>query len=145
MLLGVKVAEGVVFFHTTGFFGWTGCPMGFDAIGRPLTRRILRLAPPSVISRYADDFALLALQKYMHELQGGTEKSIDLTMPGGVSLGKRVTECLRTSIIGFDVDLVTQLANPNETEREKLLLHFFAFNPGESHTLSEWQCVASLV
>jgi hypothetical protein len=49
-------------------------------------------------------------------------------MPGGVSMGKRVTECLRTSIIGYDVDLVTGLANPNESGREKLLLHFFAFD-----------------
>ena len=138
MLLGVKVAEGVVFSHTTGMVGWTGSPMVFDAIGRAVTRRITRLAPPSVTSRYADDFALLTLLKYISELQGGAEETIDLTMPGGVSLGKRVTECLCTAIIGFDVDLVTELANPNETGREKLLLHFFAFNPAESHTLPEW-------
>ena len=144
MLLGVLVAEGVVFFHTTGMFGWTGCPMVFDAIGRAITRRVRRLAPPSVTNRYADDFALLALVEYISEAQGGTEGTIDLTMPGGVSLGKRVTACLRMAIIGFDVNLVSELANPNESGREKLLLHFFAFNPAESHTLAEWQCVASL-
>ena len=76
------MAEGVWFFHTTGFFGWTGCPMVFDAIGRALTRGIIRLAPPSVTKRYADDFALLALLKYINELQGVTEETIDLTMPG---------------------------------------------------------------
>ncbi len=80
----------------------------------------------------------------MSQLQGGTEESIDLNMPGRLSMGKRVTECLRTSIIGYDVDLVTGIANPNESGREKLLLHFFAFNPRESHTLAEWQRVASL-
>ena len=47
-------------------------------------------------------------------------------------------------LLGWDVDLMTELANPNDGGREKLLFYFLTFDTEVSHSLVEWQRIASL-
>lgn len=143
MLLGVRVSEELVFFHITGMFGWTGCPMVFACPVRAIARWIdARSETPNDV--FADDFVDLALTIKASAKQALVGCGINGTFPKGVSLGKQCTPALRQFVLGWDVDLVTELVNPTVAGCEKLLLYFFLFDTSLSHTLVEWQRLASI-
>ena len=127
----------------TGMFGWTGCPMVFACIGRAMLRRI-RLQSDSPTDLYVDDFIMFTLKGRGREQQRMVEEVIDSTFPGGVDLQKRRPPGPAQEILGWDVDLRTGLVNPNVKGREKLLLYFFTFNTDISHSIQEWEQLASL-
>jgi len=143
MLMAVCIATGLIFMFLTGMFGWTGCPMVFACIGRAMLRRI-RLQSDSPTDLYVDDFIMFTLKGRGREQQRMVEEVIDSTFPGGVDVQKRRPPGPDQEILGWDVDLRTGLVNPNVKGRKKLLLYFFTFNTDISHSIQEWEQLASL-
>jgi hypothetical protein len=143
MLMAVCIATGLIFMYLTGMFGWTGCPMVFACISRAMLRRI-RIRSDSPTDLYVDDFIMFTIKGRGKAQQKMVEEVIDSTFPGGVDTQKRRTPGPAQEILGWDVDLQTGLVNPNVKGREKLLLYFFTFNTSVSHSIQEWEQLASL-
>ena len=117
--------------------------MVFACIGRAMLRRI-RLRSDSPTDLYVDDFIMFTVKGRGKEQQRMVEEVIDSTFPGGVDAQKRRAPGPAQEILGWDVDLRTGLVNPNVKGREKLLLYFFTFNTDTSHSIQDWEQLASL-
>ena len=143
-LLATQVAVGVVMIYIAGCFGYHACPLIFGVFSRAITR-VLAVRCCGVVFVYVDD-----LIGFSHVSSAGADQTvaqeliIDIFGPDSLA-DKSLLPCLSGEVLGWTVDLNTELVRPNDKGIRKLMFAFFMVDLKATHwPLQQCQMLASL-
>ena len=140
--LACALTGGITMIYTTGYFGWTGTPFGFDVISRVL-RRGIRTRIRGEVDVYVDDFMgashvddaasdLSTAERYAEELLG----------PDAIAKDKRALG-RRLDFIGYTVDLDQKLVTIKRANFLKTLYGFMTTDILKKQSVAHLQRLAS--
>ena len=140
------VWHGYVVFHLVGLFGWGSAPIVFGLLSRAWLRLVRSLISHlCCIHIYVDDSVGLCLIPDGPRCQTLTRQSgLDLFGPGSMDPAKSCPPCQVQTVIGWQVNLVTQTLRPSDRGIDKLFFAFFSFNISTRVSLHLCQVLASL-
>ena len=144
LLMASQVDDELFMIQIQGNFGPTGIPMAFNLPMRALKRRISTLID-GVVEKYVDDFMGLSHHSTALSDQIISQKECDkLWGINSVSKKKTVSPTSRADILGWTVDLNTELVRPSDRGIDKLLFAFFFVDTSRPQTQKMYQLLASL-
>ena len=143
-LLATQVAAGIVMIYLSGCFGYHACPLIFGVFSRAIARAVAIHCAGSV-HIYVDD-----LIGFSHVSVAAIDQSIaqDIIIRtfGPTSLAdKSLPPSLSGEVLGWTIDLVSELIRPNDKAIRKLMFAFFSVDLQASRwPLQRCQMLASL-
>lgn len=143
--LAFTFAEGLIMIMICGFFGWTGAPQVFANFSRGMLE-IVRAAIVGVVFIFCDDFIGFGHRDEVDRDQLIAQQVIVRTFGDDAWADEKcVTPCVRTEILGWWVDLISETVRPSDKGIRKLTFSFFMVKTNDKYWELEFcQLLASL-
>jgi hypothetical protein len=143
-LFGVEIC-GFIFIFIVGLFGWCGAPIVFALLSRAFQRLLTNRIPRGCFNLFVDDVISLSLVRDADAVQTEVHVWGDAMFGvGAMEITKKIPPSLRQVVIGWQVDLATELIRPSDRAINKLLFVFFSFDFDLPQQLKLCQAIASL-
>lgn len=143
-LLATQVAAGIVMIYLSGCFGYHACPLIFGVFSRAIARAIALRCAGSV-HIYVDDVIGFSHVSVAAVDQSIAQEIIIRTFGPKSLADKSLPPSLSGEVLGWTLDLVSELIRPNDKAIRKLMFAFFFVDLQASRwPLQRCQMLASL-
>lgn len=143
-LLATQVAAGIVMIYLSGCFGYHACPLIFGVFSRAIAR-VLALACAGSVHIYVDDLIGFSHVSNASVDQSIAQEIIIRTFGPNSLADKSLPPSVSGEVLGWTIDLVSELIRPNDKAIRKLMFAFFSVDLHASRwPLQRCQMLASL-
>lgn len=143
-LLATQVASGIVMIYLSGCFGYHACPLIFGVFSRAIAR-VIALQCAGSVHIYVDD--LIGFSHFsVAETDQSMAQGVIIRTFGPKSLAdKSLLPSLSGEVLGWTIDLASELIRPNDKAIRKLMFAFFSVDLHATRwPLQRCQMLASL-
>lgn len=143
LLLAFALIGGITIIHLCGMFGWVGLPHAFNVISR-LLQLLNKHTLKGESAYYVDDcIGACHIQDLTHDMDKAKENARALLGPSAVAVEKD-SQGRELDVLGWHINLNTQLITMSERNFLKAIHAFFSFNIKDTISLRQLEVMSSL-
>jgi hypothetical protein len=135
--------NNLIYINTSGAMGWTGTPMAFEAVSRPLARLVQsKITCP--LGRYVDDYNLYGKPEHIEVDKRVLQDSIKQYFgQDGIADEKDKLDSIG-DLLAWNINLLRGEIRPKDKAIAKLTFILFMFDLNVAQPLKLWECIMSL-
>lgn len=135
--------NNLIYINTSGAMGWTGTPMAFEAVSRPLAR-VIQSQITCPLGRYVDDYNVYGKPIHIVKDKQCLQNSIRATFGPDAIAEEKDELGNEADLLAWRVNLLKGEIRPKDKAISKLTFIFFMFDLDVAQPLKLWECIMSL-
>jgi len=144
-LMGMMIAEDLLYLHTSGNFGHTSSPGVWWVISNALLLFCLVMGIRGILSKFVDDYHGFGT---LPDAASGMETFFECARAflgdSAINDDKTVRPTKKTDVLGWECDLTNEVCYPNQKGCDKLLVVFFCFDATKPQSRELWEILAGV-